>query len=149
MVARNEHALRSCCPLACGLDVIGDHWTLLIVRDMLLMGKHEFREFLESDEGIASNILTDRLNRLQEHGLIEAIPHPENRRRKLYYLTPPGKDLIHVLMSLVQWTYKHYQDAVEIPPARRKAMGQGPEEFVRQTLASLAEWEALYGVAEA
>ena len=73
MATKNEHANRSSCPVACALDVIGDHWSLLVVRDLLMMGKHEYKELLESAEGISSNILSDRLRKLQENGLVGVI----------------------------------------------------------------------------
>ena len=146
MVSRNEHALRSTCPLACGLDVIGDHWTLLVVRDLLLMDKHEFGEFLDSDEGISSNILSDRLHKLQAQGLVAVITHPENRRRKLYYLTAAGKDLIHILVALAGWSYRHRREQVAIPTVNRRALEIGPEAFIAETLARLEAWERHHGI---
>jgi len=146
MVSKNEHLNRSQCPVALGLDVVGDHWTLLIVRDLLIMGKHEYREFLESDEGISSNILTDRLNKLQEQALVSWITHPDNKRRKLYYLTDKGKDLIYILIALVRWSAKHRADEIVIPADKLQNMQQSPRQFAGSTLGKLAQWEATFGI---
>lgn len=146
MASKNQHIQRSCCPIACGLDVLGDHWTMLIVRDMLIMNKHEYKEFMESDEGISSNILSDRLAKLQEHGLIDSVPHPENQRRKLYYLTSPGKDLIYVLTAMAGWAYKHHGESLQFPASVNPAKEDSKEDFVRQTFARLSEWEQQYGI---
>ena len=96
-----EHP-RSCCPVACTLDIIGDKWTLLVVRDLLL-GRSHFREFSASPERIATNILTDRLTRLVEHGLAERFPSPEQTGREAYRLTDKGKTLGPVVKALVKW----------------------------------------------
>lgn len=145
MVSRNEHLNRSHCPLALGLDIVGDHWTLLIVRD-LLFGKHEFKEFLESDEGISSNILSDRLNKLQAQAVVQWIYHPQSKKRKLYYLTEKGKELIHVVVPLVRWSLKHRTTEVVIPADRSAALRQGPDQFVQSTLQALTQWESELGI---
>ncbi len=97
---------RSCCPVACTLDLIGDKWTLLIVRDLFL-GRTQFREFLASPERIATNILTDRLNRLVEHHLVERVASPEQSGRDLYRLTDHGRTLGPVLKSIAKWGEQH------------------------------------------
>ena len=103
-----EHP-RSCCPVACTLDIIGDKWTLLVVRDLLL-GRSHFREFAASPERIATNILTDRLTRLVEHGLAERFPSPEQTGREAYRLTDKGKTLGPVVKALVKWGLEQIQD---------------------------------------
>jgi DNA-binding HxlR family transcriptional regulator len=103
-----EHP-RSCCPVACTLDIIGDKWTLLVVRDLLL-GRSHFREFAASPERIATNILTDRLTRLVEHGLAEKFPSPEQSGREAYRLTDKGKMLGPVVKALVKWGLEQIQD---------------------------------------
>lgn len=146
MVSKNKHNLRSQCPVACGLDIVGDHWTLLIVRDLLMLGRHEFRDILEGDEGISSNILSDRLAKLQQDGLVASIVHPDNKRRKLYYLTPKGKDLIHIMVAVAGWASKHLHDQVFIPEDRMKLLQSGTNKFIRHTLDELAQWEQQYGI---
>ncbi len=144
MVSKNEHALRSICPLARGLDCIGDHWTLLIVRDLSWMGKHEYREMLDSDEGISSNILSDRLQKLQDSGLVASIPHPESGRRKLYYLTEAGKDLIPIFVAIGRWANKHFGGDLVMP----KCFEGNPLLRAKDPLAAVLEdlkiWEAHY-----
>ncbi|MEW8458805.1 MAG: helix-turn-helix domain-containing protein, partial [Candidatus Thiodiazotropha endolucinida] len=108
MVAKIEHKLRSECPI----DVIGDHWSLLVIRNLMFLGIHEYKDMLKMEEQISSSILTNRLMRLQRDGLIASLPHPESRRRKLYYLTAKGIDLIYMMTELVVWSNKHMGDWV-------------------------------------
>lgn len=107
---------RSCCPVACTLDLIGDKWTLLIVRDMLL-GRTHFREFSASPERIATNILTDRLGRLVEAELVEKFPSPEQAGRDAYRLTEKGRTLEPLVQAMKGWGLKH----IEGTSARLKA----------------------------
>ena len=93
---------RSTCPIANTLDEIGDRWTLLIIRDML-GGKHRFDEFLESDEKISTNILADRLKRLEQLCLITKEPYSSHPHRMQYELTERGYSLGPVLDAIVQW----------------------------------------------
>lgn len=97
---------RSDCPIAFSLDLIGDAWSLLIIRDMVFAGKQTFGEFLGSDEGIARNILSNRLARLEQLGLMTKTPHPTDKRKDLYRLTEAGLDLIPVLLALSDWGSK-------------------------------------------
>ena len=103
---------RSPCPVACTLDVIGDKWTLLVVRDMLL-GRTQFKEFSASPEKIATNILSDRLNKLVEHGLAERQSSEEGAGRVIYQLTPKGKSLKPVIRAIANWGLKQI-DGTEI-----------------------------------
>lgn len=96
---------RSPCPVACTLDLIGDKWTLLVVRDMAC-GKSLFKEFSSSPEGIATNILTDRLNRLVEGGLAERFA-AEQSGRDAYRLTKKGQSLMPVLNAVAEWGLAH------------------------------------------
>lgn len=96
------HHTRSCCPIACTLDVIGDKWTLLVVRDLLL-GRTHYKEFAASPEKIATNILANRLQRLVDHGLVERFPSPEQSGRDAYRLTPKGKKLRPVVKAIVDF----------------------------------------------
>ncbi len=93
---------RSSCPIARTLDILGDRWTLLVVRDLFL-GKERFDEFARSPEGIASNILADRLARLEEHGLVERAPSETHSARGTYKLTPLGQSLGPVLRAVRDW----------------------------------------------
>ena len=93
---------RSPCPVACSLDIFGDRWTLLIVRDLLL-GRTRFKDFTASPEGIPTNILADRLERLLAHGVVEQIPAEDGTKRLAYRLTEKGEDLGSVLKAMRDW----------------------------------------------
>ncbi len=93
---------RSLCPVACSLDIFGDRWTLLIVRD-LLFGRTRFKDFTASPEGIPTNILADRLERLLAHGVVEQIPAADGTKRLAYRLTERGKTLGPVLKVVRDW----------------------------------------------
>jgi DNA-binding HxlR family transcriptional regulator len=105
---------RSACPIACTLDLLGDRWTLLIIRDMLFFRKERFEEFLASPEGISTNILTQRLKLLEELGLILKEPYSNHRRRMSYRLTERGQSLKPVLKVMIAWGLKHIPDT-QIP----------------------------------
>lgn len=87
--------------------MLGDRWSLLIIRDMMLLGRRTFKEFLGSYERPASNILADRLRRLEAHGIIRAEHDPSDGRKLIYLLTPKGMDLAPVLTEMVLWAGKH------------------------------------------
>ena len=93
---------RSPCPVACSLDIFGDRWTLLVIRDLFL-GRTRFKDFTASPEGIPTNILTDRLERLLAHGLIEQIPAEDGTKRLAYRLTEKGKALGPTLRAMRDW----------------------------------------------
>lgn len=141
MVAKAEHKKRTGCPVACGLDVVGDHWTLLVVRNLMFLGLHEYKDMLKTEEKISSSILSDRLKKLEAQGVIESIAHPVNGRRKLYYLTPIGKDLIHLMVELVLWADRHMCGLIRIPSERRALLENGPEKFKAVVLEQLSAWE--------
>ncbi|MCG7954478.1 MAG: helix-turn-helix domain-containing protein [Candidatus Thiodiazotropha taylori] len=143
MVAKVEHRNRTGCPVACALDIIGDHWTLLIIRNLMFLGLHEYKEMLETEEQISSNILTLRLKMLQEAGLIASTSHPESKRRKLYYLTPTGKDLIHVLVPLVLWSRRNLREHLRIPKDIDHLLETDPQAFLQETLQRLSDWERI------
>jgi DNA-binding HxlR family transcriptional regulator len=105
---------RSACPVACTLDVLGDRWSLLVVRD-LLRGKRRYAEFLASSEQIPTNILAERLKRLVAHGIIEPHRYSAHPPRMEYVLTPKGEDLRPVLRSMLEWGLQH------VPGTRRPA----------------------------
>ncbi len=109
---------RSCCPIACTLDLLGDKWTLLVVRDLSL-GRSHFKEFTASPEGIATNILTDRLARLVDQGLAEKFPSPEQAGREAYRLTAKGKSLKPVLKTITKWGLKNLEGTEEKMKAKQ------------------------------
>lgn len=99
---------RSPCPVAAALDIIGDRWTLLVVRD-LLSGKSRYRDLVASPEGIATNILAARIDRLQRHGLVAARESAQRSGSSEYYLTERGRSLLPVLEMLRDWGLAHVQ----------------------------------------
>src|SRR6266478_1906877 len=94
---------RSECPISSALELIGDKWSLLIIRDMMIRGKFSYLEFLGSREHIATNILADRLNTLESAGILVKRVSPKNKSKFVYSLTRKGMDLVPVLKALVQW----------------------------------------------
>src|SRR4029079_17776890 len=100
---KKKQPRRSDCPINYSLETFGDLWSLLIVRDIVYFGKKSYGEFLESDEGIATNILADRLEQLEAKGILLRRPHPSDKRKELYELTDKGLDLIPILLELANW----------------------------------------------
>jgi DNA-binding HxlR family transcriptional regulator len=95
-------ARRSPCPVSCALDIFGDRWTLLVIRDLIL-GKNRFKDFLASPEGIPTNILTDRLKRLLEHRVVKQVSDSGGSRHMAYQLTDKGEALLPVLSAMKDW----------------------------------------------
>jgi DNA-binding HxlR family transcriptional regulator len=108
--------LRSPCPIAGALDLVGDRWTLLVIRDLLLYDKRRFADFLESPEGIASNILSERLARLERCGLIVRQRYADHPPREEYVPTARGWDLAPVLRELIRWGQHHVPGTATQPP---------------------------------
>ena len=98
---------RSACPLNASVEMLGDRWSLLIIRDMMLRGSRAYKEFLDCDEGIATNILAARLRKLVAHGIVTAEPDPSDGRKQIYSLTGKGIDLAPVLTEMVLWAAGH------------------------------------------
>ena len=97
---------RSNCPISTTLEIVGDHWSLIIIRD-LFFERTTFSEFRNSPEKIASNILTNRLKKLLEYNLIGYILNPNNKKVKIYYLNDSGIDLYPMICELLIWSKKH------------------------------------------
>jgi len=98
---------RSNCPINFSLETFGDSWSLLIIRDIVFWGKKTYGEFLESKEGIASNILAARLRHLVETGLLKKVPNPNDKRQSLYLLTDKGLDLIPMILEMAGWATRN------------------------------------------
>jgi len=99
--------VRSHCAVNYGVEVFGDRWSLLIIRDIVFVGKKTYGEFLKSEEGIATNVLASRLAFLEEQGILSRSPNPEDKRKDFYTLTEKGLDLIPIVISIVIWSAKH------------------------------------------
>ena len=102
-----KNELRSACPINYALENLGDKWTLLVIRDLVFEGKRFYKEFLQSKEGVATNILSDRLKRLEQEGMIVSKVYEEQRTQKVYSLTEKGKDLIPILVEMIYWSAKY------------------------------------------
>jgi DNA-binding HxlR family transcriptional regulator len=98
---------RSGCPLNASVETLGDRWSLLIIRDMMLRGFRYYKNFLESYEGIATNILADRLRKLEAYGIVTTRRDPSDGRKLIYLLTAKGIDLAPVLTEMVLWAAGH------------------------------------------
>jgi DNA-binding HxlR family transcriptional regulator len=105
--ANRGSSRRSGCPVSISLEFLGDRWSLLIIRDLMVRGLRAFKEFQESGEGIATNILADRLRNLQTAGIITAEPEKSDGRKVNYRLTRKGIDLAPVLLDLLVWGARH------------------------------------------
>jgi DNA-binding HxlR family transcriptional regulator len=104
---------RSDCPISNSLDIWGDKWSLLIIRDLMLAKSCTYGDLLKSKEGIATNILASRLLSLEENGLIEKLAHPESKAKVLYKLTRKGIDLVPVLIEINLWAEKYFEISKE------------------------------------
>lgn len=110
----NEQNLRSDCPVNYGVEAFGDKWSLLILRDVLFYGKKTYGEFLKSEEGIATNILANRLLMLEQEKLLIKAPHKIDKRKDTYTATQKTLDLLPMLLELVRWS-KTYGSDIDAP----------------------------------
>jgi DNA-binding HxlR family transcriptional regulator len=111
---------RSDCPISSSLDVWGDKWSLLIVRDLMFKKQSTYGEFLKSDEKIATNILASRLLMLEENGIISKQDHPDSKAKVLYKLTEKGINLLPLLIEINLWTEKYS----EIPESQKMILNE-------------------------
>ena len=127
MLRRSKPTRRSSCPVSLSLEVLGDRWSLLIIRDMMVRAFRTFKEFQESGEGIATNILADRLRKLKQAGIITTELDAGDGRRAIYRLTQKGIELAPVLLELLIWGAGHEQTdapcaAIEVMAQNRQAV---------------------------
>jgi DNA-binding HxlR family transcriptional regulator len=120
---------RSSCPISSALELVGDRWTLLVIRDLMFAGKRRFREFLQSEEGIASNVLADRLAMLLRTGILRREGDPTHAQKAVYCLTEKGVELLPVLVALSAWMQKH--DSTTRRPEAAKLV-QGGSKVLKQ-----------------
>jgi len=130
LVERNP---RSHCPVSLALEAIGDRWSLLILRDLILRGKRRYQEFLSSEEGISTNILAERLVRLEHQGLILKSDDPDDKRQFRYFPTQKALDLLPVIFAMARWSFKY---SPHIDPAHPffQRVKAGERTFMRQIL---------------
>lgn len=121
---------RSDCPISCSLDIWGDKWSLLIVRDLIFFKERTYSDFLKSDEKIATNILAARLQMMEENGIVSKLDHPESKAKVLYRLTPKGIDLLPLIIEINIWADKY----LPIPSERRailKEIKKNKESYIK------------------
>lgn len=129
---------RSDCPISCSLDIWGDKWSLLIVRDLIFFKERTYGDFLKSDEKIATNILATRLQMLEENGIISKLDHPASKAKVLYKLTPKGIDLLPLMIEINVWADKY----LTIPIEQReilKEIKKDKEAFIKMRTKELKE----------
>lgn len=119
---------RSGCPISTALESIGDAWSLLIVRDLMFKGGSSYQDFLNAGEGIASNVLADRLRKLECSGIVEKHRDPDDARRFKYRLTGKGIDLAPVLVEMVLWAARH--ETTDAPAPVLRAMRRDRQAFI-------------------
>jgi DNA-binding HxlR family transcriptional regulator len=134
-------ARRSNCSISYALDYLGDKWTLLVLRDLLFHGKRHFREFLASEEKIASNILAQRLKQLERAGMIMRRTDPTSRRSVIYSPTEKAADLIPALLELTLWSGK-YDLHTRVTPALKHRIGDDRDNLVAELRARVRNAES-------
>jgi DNA-binding HxlR family transcriptional regulator len=132
---RTFAARRSNCPIACALDVIGDKWTLVVLRDVIMARKRYFQELLEGNEGIATNILASRLKLLEAAGLVTRRADPAQARRVIYSPTAKALDLLPVLIELMRWSLK-YDSGSAAPALFVRRLAEDREGFIAELRAA-------------
>ncbi|MGH9581105.1 MAG: winged helix-turn-helix transcriptional regulator [Terriglobales bacterium] len=133
---KRELRRRSDCPISYALDLFGDKWTLLIIRDMMFKRKRRYGKFVESEEKIATNILADRLAKLESEGLVTKQADPENGRQFIYALTPKAFDLAPLLIEMILWSAKHHPHTAADRAFIRKAK-VNREQLVKDVISSI------------
>lgn len=135
MAKKHSHAWEGC-PIRFGMGIFGDKWTLLIVRDLMFKGKRHFGEFTDPEENISTNVLADRLARLQENGIVTKERDPQNRSKYVYSLSDKGIDLMPVMLAIVDWAEK-YDENTEVPRAFIRKLRKDPEGLRKEIVAGL------------
>jgi len=132
----NEIRKRSDCPISSILDIIGDKWSLLIIRDIMMQGKNTYNEFLKSEEKIATNILADRLCMLERAGILAKEEHPASKAKIFYRLTQQGIDLLPILVEMILWSDK-YLDIARQSREFAGMLNKNKEAIINEITASL------------
>ena len=127
-VKKDKNFFRSDCPISSALDLFGDKWSLLIIRDIAYFGERTFKDFSEAAEGISSSRLADRLSKLESLGVLTKSNHPTNRKVYLYNLTTKGFDLFPIIAEYVLWSNKYLYDYISEPAKEFAKMLQSDRE---------------------
>ena len=129
---------RSACPVSCSLDIWGDKWSLLIIRDMMFNQKSTYGDFLKSEEGIATNILASRLQSLEQAQFIKKLEHPDSKAKVLYKLTQKGIGLLPILVEVYMWADQHFEIPADFK-AQIQAVKKDKEGFIKMMDKQLRE----------
>lgn len=140
---RQKPQRRSDCPIGFKLDIFGDRWTLLIVRDLMFFGKASYGDFLSSEEDIATNILADRLETLERAGIINKAEDTANKTKFIYSLTTKGIDLLPVLIEIILWSAK-YDPHTAAPNEFVVQANSNRGQLIRQIRIALKQNKALF-----
>ena len=132
-------AIRSGCPINLTLEVIGDRWSLLVIRDIIFGNRRHFRELLtRSEEGISSNILADRLKTLVEQGILTRTDDPTHKQKAIYSLTEKGIELVPVIAQMADWGRRHLPVSEELS-IRAQVMEEGGDRLIADMMYELRE----------
>lgn len=134
----SEKTTRSSCPVNFSLELFGDKWSLLIVRDMLFRQLQNYGDFLSSPERISTNILANRLKQLEGNGLIQKFPDPSDGKKYIYLLTEKGEDLLPVLLEMIRWGIK-YSDKTAVPQEIRRRLESDLDGFIKETRTAIRD----------
>lgn len=122
---------RSACPIVNSLDILGDRWSLVIIRDLMFRGKREYGELLNSEEGISTSVLADRLGQLRQTGLVLKTPHPDDLKKYCYRLSEKGIELLPLMIELALWGIRHVPGTFA-PPEILNAMRHDREGLMQR-----------------
>ena len=128
---------RSDCPVSSSLDIWGDKWSLLIIRDLMDAKECTYGDFLKSPEGIATNILATRLQNLEENKIIEKLDHPDSKAKVLYRLTRKGIDLLPIMIEINIWAEKYFSSIPEDRKALLKEVKKDKVGFIKKMIHEL------------
>ena len=149
MKTTSKEAIRSHCAVNYGVEVFGDRWSLLIIRDIIFTGKKTYGQFLKSEEGIATNVLASRLAFLEEQGVLLKEPNPNDRRKDFYGLTEKGIDLVPILLNIVMWSAKHDSQSYVRPGSKLfEQLSQDPMQMIEEVKALLRKGECIFPAAD-
>lgn len=133
----NKSNKRSDCPVSCSLDIWGDKWSLLIIRDLMFAKECTYGDFLKSAEGIATNILASRLQVLEQNKMIEKLDHPDSKAKVLYKLTNKGIDLLPLMIEINIWAEKYFPNLPEDRKAMLKKVKKDKVGFIKNSIKEL------------
>lgn len=136
---------RSNCPINFSLEIVGDAWSLLVMRDIIYFGRKTYNEFLASDEGIARTILADRLAQLQAKGLLVKKHHPSDRRKEIYEVTEAGLELIPLLLDMAEWGAKRVPHQEDLPHAWLQAVREQRHLLIPRIQETVRQGGSIFG----